>query len=195
MRCDASGVTKADDVQGRPRPVPGQYLCIVKRSDDSRVRPDGKPFNATVVELEVLAGNVPGQEGKTVEHKLWLDKDTGAETPEYLQKALRLCLALGLIRPGEQKDIDFDSQAPGKICVVSFEETGKDGKKYTNVGNYGMDLWPVNDPAVAAIVNLPASQEVLRALGAAGSTAPAASAPAAPPANTAAASTDKYAGL
>lgn len=188
MRADASQYKSENDIQGKPRPVPGVYHVAVSSTDDSRAKVKG-----TKIELEVLGGTVPGQEGKVIEQILWLD-DNGNET----EKHVRFCMAIGLIQPGATRDFDFDAEAPGRQCVVRVEEVeGKKdgkatGKKYLQIANYGLDVWSVNNPEVA---NVPKNPKALALLNGGQAPQQQQQRPPAQPQQPAAAGGDKWAGI
>jgi hypothetical protein len=169
MRADASAYKDEAEIHGKPRPLPGIYHVVVKTTDDSRTKvKTASGVAGTKVELEVLAGTVPGQEGREIEHVFWLDEN-GNET----EKHVRFCMALGLIQPGTTRDFDFDSEAPGRQCVVRLEEVegkGKSaGKKFLQIGNFGLDVWSVNHPEVATV---PKNAQALALIGGAGQRQP-----------------------
>jgi len=155
---DASDVKGETDVKGREAPDPGIYHGIVNHVDDSQDK-----YDAVIVDLEVLAGErrisgrSPGepvdQRGRSLRHMMFLEGEKGKD---YGDKHLRFALAVGLIKPGEQKDVDWN-EAVGRQLVFAVEKrAGKDKKtgeerEYTNVGNYGLDLWSVGNPEVADV--------------------------------------------
>jgi len=152
MSLDATGVKNESDVRGRQLPEPGTYHGIVQHVDDSQDQHD-----AIIVELEVLAGDTDGQRGRTLRHMMFLN-DEG----QYTDRHLRFALAVGLIRPGEAKEPDW-KEAEGRQLVFAVEKRAgkkKDGTaaEFTNVANYGLDLWGVNNPEVA---DVPKDQKAL----------------------------------
>jgi hypothetical protein len=116
-------------------------------------------YNAQITTLEVLAGTVEGQEGRQLTHFLNLNDDG-----QYTKKHLRFALATGLIKPGEKKDEVDWTAAEGKQLVFSVEkrESKKDGKVYTQVSGYGLDLWCVDNPEVK---DVPKNKEALKLRG------------------------------
>ena len=150
MKASAKGYQSESDVKGKPAPVDGFYHATISHVNDSRVKKDGSALNATIVEFEVLAGSVPGQEGKTVTQWFQLD-DNGNESAEYCEKVSRLCMAAGLLRPGEEKDIDAADLENCQVVIKVQNYVKKDKTTGCGVADYGLAVWGVNHPDVAAV--------------------------------------------
>jgi hypothetical protein len=139
----AKDVKSEDDISGFQRPLPGRYHVVVKHVDESF-----KKFDKVVVDFEVLAGTVPGMEGREI-------TEFFACTEKAVPRLQRLALCLGVLRPGEaERDVEF-SDAVGRDLVIEVEEN-----KYTNkttgkevegvrVGYLGM--WSTNNAAVVVV--------------------------------------------
>jgi len=160
MRASAKGHTSEDDFKGKPVPVPGTYHVIITSVNDSRTKKDGSPLDATIVEMEVLAGTVPGQEKKTITAFYNLD-DNGEETAEYCEKISRLCMAAGILKAGEERDVDPEGLKDQQVVVRYEEYTTKAGKKGASIGNFGLDVWGINHPEMASV---PKNQDAIRLL-------------------------------
>jgi hypothetical protein len=150
MKASAKGYQSESDVKGKPAPVDGFFHTTIAHVNDSRTKKDGSPLNATIVEFEVLAGSVPGQEGKTVTQWFQLD-DNGNENAEYCEKVSRLCMAAGLLRPGEEKDIDAGDLENCQVIIKVQNYTKKTGGTGCGLADYGLGVWGVNHPDVAAV--------------------------------------------
>lgn len=182
MKADAGQATKPSDISGNTPPLPGQYHVVISAANGARVKKDGSALNADIVEYQVLAGTVPGQEKRAITQFLWLD-DNGNETDLHT----RFALASELVKPGEARDVDLDAEAPGKQLVINVVEfTKKDGSKARGIGNYGYDLWHVADAEVASV---PKSKDALDLIPAEGQ------APAEKPAKQAPATDDEFADI
>jgi len=179
---DASNVQNEGDVQGRQPPVNGVYHGVVNHVDASFDK-----YDAVIADLEVLAGKpdddgAGDQRGRQLRHMMFLD-DEG----NYGDKHLRFALATGLIKPGEARDVDWNT-AQGRQLVFGVEKRAgkskKDGeeREYTNVSNFGLDLWSVGNPEVASV---PKDEAALKMMAGGSAPAPAA----------ASSSDDPYAGI
>jgi len=176
---NASGFESEADVQGFSRPENGIYHCLISDVDRSCEKTD-----AIIVPLEVLAGTVDGQRGRKFQHRMRL-----ADDGSYKETHLRFALAVGLIVPGEQKDLPLEAwdAIRGRQVVVSVENntSEKDGKTYTNVTNYGMDVWGVHHPGVADVRKDATAAAMVPKPGTAPVSAPPAQAPTPPQAPSA----------
>ena len=159
MRASAKNYKSESDIQGRGRPEPGTYHVIVESDGvkENAVKKDGTSMNCSIVPCEVLSGTVPGQEGKEI--TLFLQFDDKGNPSE---KHFRFCMASGLLKPGEERDFDFEAEAPGKQLVVQVEHyTDKGGKQQLSVGEYGLAMWHVNNKDVT---NVPKNAQALALL-------------------------------
>ena len=114
------------------------------------MKKDGSPLNATIVEFEVLTGSVPGQEHKTVTQWFHLD-DNGNEDAEYCEKVSRLSMAAGILKPGEEKDIEASDLENCQVVIKVQNYKKKDGTTGCGVADYGLAIWGVNHPDVASV--------------------------------------------
>lgn len=142
---DASNVKTEGDVKGRQPPEPGIYHGVVQYADDSQDR-----HSAVIVDLEVLAGKPTDQKGRVLRHMMFLE-DRG----NYNDKHLRFALATGIIKPGEEKDVDWKDTEGRQLVFAVEKRPGKDKngeeREYTNVSNFGLDLWSVGNEEVADV--------------------------------------------
>jgi hypothetical protein len=159
MKVNTQNYQTESDVKGTDRvAVPGFFHCNMVGANDSRVKKDGSPLNATIFEGEVLAGTVPGQEGKKVVLYYSLGEN-GEENDEYTGKVSRLAMACKLIGGGQPdrnlQAEDFD----GSQFVVRIDEFTSKGKKGHSVGDFGLAVWGVDNPEVASV---PKNLEAIR---------------------------------
>jgi hypothetical protein len=145
MRLDASAGKSIDDF-GSAAVAPGLYHVMVKNVDESMTKYPSK----IVAEFEVLSGTTSGQEHKT--HTEWFS----VATDGAMRRVLRLALALGLLRPGEEKDVSF-GDAIGKQIIIEIEQQEYEGKKYLRIAFMGM--WPIDHPDVR---HVPLHAEMLK---------------------------------
>ena len=186
MKCSTRG-QKPEEIGtgGGDRPLAGRYHVVVKSVDTSHTK------NPTSIptEFEVLAGTVPGQEGKTKIEFFYYDP---ADVKDFaVDRLTRFAWACGLIGEDEEKDVN-QRDAIGKQLVIELvddtyidKKTGQE-RKTVNIARDG-GMWPVNHPDVC---DVPKSQAAIDS--GAGSTTYSSS-PAA--AATQAANADPYAGL
>ena len=150
MKASGKGYASESDIKGKPAPVDGLYHCTIPHVNDSRTKKDGSPLNATIVEFEVLAGTVPGQEGKTVTQ--WFNlADDGTENAEYFEKVSRLCMAAGLLKPGEAKEIDGKDLENCQVIIKAANYKKRDGGTGCGIADYGLAIWGINHPEVASV--------------------------------------------
>ena len=150
MKASAKGYQSESDVKGKPAPVDGHYHVTISNVNDSRARKDGSPLNATIVEFEVITGSVPGQEGKTVSQ--WYNlNDQGVETAEYCEKVSRLCMAAGILKPGEEKDVDAADLENCQVIIKVQNYAKKTGGTGCGLADYGLGVWGINHPDVASV--------------------------------------------
>lgn len=159
MKASATNYKSESDVQGKPAPVAGKYHMDIASVNDTRRKKDGGVLPYTIVEYEVLNGTVPGQEGKKVTQFIELDEN-GNETADYIEKATRLCLAAGILKPGEERDVDAKELEHCQVVVgVEVWESKKTKKSSTGVGDYGMAIWSVDNADVA---DVPKNKDAIR---------------------------------
>lgn len=170
----------------------GNYHFVVLEADDSFSKSD-----AIVLDCEVLAGTVPGQEGKKLKAYFNNGKSSDKDGGKFLRKRqARLALVLGLISPadlGKRVNVDF-TQAAGRQFCAAVEQ----GEKYAEIR--GLDFWSVTAPEAAEIPKDAAALAMIGVTPQNGSAAGAPQAsPAAPlnpsPVAAQAPATDPFAGL
>jgi hypothetical protein len=131
---NASGVQSIDQL-GSDLPLPGRYHAIVKAISDKKEKyPD-----TIITEFGILNGTNPGQEGKSI--RVFF----GTTESWMLERLTRFFMAVGLISPGEKKDID-PYKAVGRQLLIEVEdkENKKEKNMYRQVSNNGM--WQIGHP-------------------------------------------------
>jgi hypothetical protein len=141
MKVSATHVTDPGSIGGFP--PPGKYRVLVAAVDEFQ-----KNAKALNVEFKIRLGTIPGQSGKSTHQMLWLTKEG-----EVSDSILKFALLTGLIQPGTEADVDF-RHAIGRELVIELEETvsSKDGKKYINIAEWSMAMWPVDHPDVPSVL-------------------------------------------
>ena len=142
VRIGAQQVKSEDDISGYQKPLPGRYHVVVKHVDESFEK-----FDKIVIDFEVLAGTVPGMEGREV-------SEFFACSEKSLPRLQRLALCLGLLTPGEpDRDVEF-SEGVGRDLVIEVEdseyekvEDGKKVKKKKTALTY-LGMWSTANEAV-----------------------------------------------
>ena len=132
---DNSGCESEDDAR-RNEPKPGQYHVRITGFNDTFEKVD-----KIIVTMEVLAGTVPGQEGK--EHTEFFP------TTEAAMPRLNLLgMVTGVVPPGQRGSLD-DSNMVGRQLVIVLEQRERDGRSYTNITWDGM--YSLGNKEVAAV--------------------------------------------
>lgn len=129
MRLNATDKKSVDDV-GFTGPLAGRYHVVVSNVDATCV----KFPKAIVVEFEVLAGTTPGQVGR--KHLEFMSLAEAAQ-----DRLLRLALAIGILLPGEERDVVF-GEAIGKQIVIQLEDHTYQGKTTRRIPFAG--FWPLD---------------------------------------------------
>lgn len=145
MRMNSTGVKNENDVHGFRSPAPGRYHVVVRNVDESLARGDW-----ISVEFEILAGTVPGQEHMTHTENMFLREGEGTD------QHLRFALVCGLIAPGTEADVNLQ-HAVGRQLIIGLDKrkSKKDDKEYTNLAEYGMAMWGLQNPEVADVPRMP----------------------------------------
>jgi hypothetical protein len=136
----AQNAQSEDDFRGGSRPLPGRYHSVVKVAEE---KTNGKTGNQQVeVTFEVLAGTMPGQEGKEMIGYFVV-------TEKNIKQLQCLATVLGLLRPGQSDtDIDF-AVSRGRQLVIEVIEDVYEGKKREKLAYMG--FWSVNHRDVADV--------------------------------------------
>jgi len=132
--------------------APGIYHCLVQSILNGET-PKGTAIDGFCITLEVLAGNVEGQVGKTINLTYFNPKINDSEKKAKLTKQQRskLFIATNLLDPsrkGQSVKISLD-QAKDQQLVARFEVDdyhSGEGKTYLQIANAELDVWHVDDP-------------------------------------------------
>lgn len=152
-KVSAKDVGSVDDIKGQQRPAVGKYHMSINHWDETFQEKD-----AVIVEFGVLDGNVPGQFGRTIQEKFFISE-------KAVPRLVRMCLAAGLILPGQELDSDLTSVATSKqliVEIVPHSYENKEGKKVDTVQCAYMGFWPVDHAEVA---DVPKNQHALAMIG------------------------------
>lgn len=137
MKLDASGVTKTSDVKAGSAGFlneKGGWHFLIRKCEE------GDDFFD--VELEVLAGTVPGNEGKLLTARYYKETQEGEVNPGLLKFAL----ASRIIQPGEARNVDLEQEAPGKTFKANtWLQKSKEGKTKEYCRISMNDQWAVDD--------------------------------------------------
>lgn len=125
--------TKSVDELGNSTPLPGKYHALVKDVDETEAI---TKWNSVVVDFEILAGTVPGQEGKVIREFFPAD----ASKPKGLERLKRFAMSIGLLGAGEAKDVPF-REGVGRQLVIEVETNTYQGKTRNRVSWAG--IWPL----------------------------------------------------
>ena len=166
MKASAKGTKSESEITRGSPPAPGTYhvVCDEKGAKERAIKKDGTDMGMSIVETEVLGGTLPGQAGKKI--PLFLQFTEAGDPGE---KHTRFLMACGLLKPDEERDIDFESEVPGCQLIVKVEEyLDKAGKKAISVADFGLAMWHVNNPEVR---DVPKCQAALSLIGTGGAAA------------------------
>jgi hypothetical protein len=132
---------------------PGIYHLVVKEIDSPVLKRDGSLDGDAIfrVQTEVLAGSAVGQEGKQWSKAYYYPKADASEQGIALKQKQqdRFWLAVNVLKEDQKNaDVEIDTEdAIGAQFIVKLEPA-KD-PKYMDIANYGLDIFHVDDPAVA----------------------------------------------
>lgn len=139
MHFNTHGV-KYDEL-GSNRPLPGTYHVVISDAGENATN-DGRRY--IQVDMAVLNGTVPGQEGRTLTEFFHLSGKQAA-----MDRLVKFLLAAKIVGENEEKDVNFKTDAPGKQLVVECEADEYQGKKRIKLSFGG--FWPVDHPDVKDI--------------------------------------------
>src|SRR5574343_354963 len=156
MEMDFSDYGSEEEMDSGGYPKSGQYHAAVLDVDDD---PEG--IEAIKVEFEVLAGTVPHQDGKQFTETFWRPNANHKDGGKFAAKKIyRFLKAVGLADEkalGRKVSIDWQA-AKGMQLVVAVEEYERKGadkkgnqRTYKGAQIEGLNIYPVDDPEVAAV--------------------------------------------
>lgn len=162
MKIDAPETTQGE---GGFLNEPGTYHVVVTEVREGETH-KGTPIDGITITMEVLAGTIESQAGKTKNESLFLpsQKDLAKEeqtgTPAMSKKKIAaLYIATNQMQPSDLgKSIEVDDQLMiGQQFVVEFDEQKEmdgEGKYTVSTGNIQIsysDIFHVDDPSVKAV--------------------------------------------
>lgn len=147
VEVDFDGINNEEDMQGFSPVKEGQYHLVVIEADDSLSK-----FDAIVLKFEVLAGTVPGQEGKTFNTLFNMPAGSHKDGGRFCKQMLaRLIDTLGIAAfdaiKGKRSQVDFGLAVGRQLIANVVIEPDNKGKKWSKVDS--MNFWKVTDPAAA----------------------------------------------
>jgi len=164
----ASQFENEEQVTAPEFPSEGIYHAAVVNIDAANTKVPGAAFFV----FEIVTGNVPGQQGKTVRYVVWPPKDDAknphAAKKQWMKTIAQVMLAFGMRKRGEFPKFrisqDFWNSMEGKQCMIRV--THKKQSRVTEGGSKieyinaeidkREDLIPMFDPSV---VSVPYSEE------------------------------------
>lgn len=125
------------------QPAPGRCHMLVDHVDE-----DGGDKGEMIVDFEVAAHTVPGQEGKK-------KREYFAKTPKAFGRIHQLAIALGMISSDQLKQLKAQGKSPnydfpaqiGKQCHIDLQEESYEGKTSLKAG---FRIYRIDDPKCAA---------------------------------------------
>lgn len=147
VEVDFDGINNEEDIQGFSPVKEGQYHLVVIEADDSLSK-----FDAIVFKFEVLAGTVPGQEGKTFNTLFNMPSGSHKDGGRFCKQMLaRLIDTLGIAAfdaiKGKRSQVDFGLSVGRQLIANVVVEPDSKGKKWSKIDS--MNFWKVTDPATA----------------------------------------------
>ena len=121
----------------------GRYHCLIIDVVSGMCR-NGSPYDR--IKLQILAGEQPDQEGKTLNNTLFYKEKNGGFTESDAH--VRWAWAAGLLKPGQS--IDFTpSMLRGRQVIV--EVVRQKDSEFSEVAQRGYSVWPLDSPDVANV--------------------------------------------
>ena len=152
---DARGAHSEDDFQGKARPVAGKYHAAVNAAEEIASKNKGTP--GLQIEFAIVADGLPpsgkgttsGQSGKVISLFLSYVGSDEEKTQTCINRVTRLAMALGVISPGESKEVDWND-AIGRELVIGVVDSSyeKDGQKKISTEVGFLDFWSLGNKAV-----------------------------------------------
>lgn len=146
------GARSEDDFGGAfDPPIPGRYHVVIEEVDESCEK-----YDAVIVDFTVKAGNKPDQEGKQL-REFFSIKEKARD------RLSRLAMCIGLLQPGEEKDVNF-TEGVGRHLVIEVEAGTyeKDGETKNKVSISYAGMWSIGNKKVA---DVPKDAQALAASG------------------------------
>ena len=132
--------------------TPGKYHAVIMETKIG-VGPKGKAYDGVTLSMSVLCGP---EEKKTFNHMVGFPSETDDDGGEFRRKVMsRTLVVTNLVNPtekGKKAKVDF-SKLDGQQIVVdmAFKKDRNSDKEYLNIGNSGLAIYHVDDPAVEKV--------------------------------------------
>lgn len=148
MRIDASEYKSKDDLGGADNVEPGRYHVAVNTCEETTTGKNNE-YEGVNVEVVILAGSTPGQEGKEKKKFLFSggDDDDDEKRKKNASYQFLLFRACGLMDYGQAADVD-PADCCGRECICEISAPRKGGKYPDIVPWSWMRL---DDPEAAAV--------------------------------------------
>lgn len=141
-------------------PEPGHYQFFVSGIE---VQPEKLP-NMIIVNLEVVTGEVPGQEGKKPDLLIWYDPAHEKWSQNAMDRIARFFWACGIIEDEEEADLNpadaVGKSFIGKVGKVKRKKSKTDPTKVEVVQMEDGAYWPIGHADVEGLVQV--DQEVAK---------------------------------
>ena len=142
-------------------PEPGHYQFYVTGIE---VQPD-KLKNMIIVGLEVVTGEVPGQEGKKPDLLLWYDPEHDKWSQNSMDRIARFFWACGIIEDEEEADLEpadaVGRSFIGKVVKTKRKKSKDDPTKVDVIQMEDGGYWRIGHPDIEGLVKV--DQEVAKA--------------------------------
>lgn len=143
----------------------GIYLFVVTQTDCPVLNKDGAITDALFkIYAEVVAGSVVGQEGRTWSAAFYPAKPDATDNSRELKtkQRSRFYLAINQItdlEKGQGVKVDTDNFT-GEYFIAKLEKNKKDAK-FLDIAGYGLDVYHIDDVAVAPFLKAHGKPEIL----------------------------------
>lgn len=157
---NAQTAQSEDDFSGKSRPLPGRYHVAVNHAEEKASKVKGTP--GLDIEFQVIADGITpdgkdktaGQIGKTIPLFLSYIGGDDAKTKTCIDRVCRLALCVGILKPGEAKEPDWN-EAIGRELVIEIEGQQYDDEKSGTVKTGSqvafLGFWSLGNKAVANV--------------------------------------------
>jgi hypothetical protein len=157
---NAQTAKSEDDFSGKSRPSAGRYHAAVNHAEEKGSKKKGTPgleLEFVIIHEGVLPdGKTPtvAQAQKTIPLFLSYIGGDDAKTQTCLDRVTRLALSLGVLAPGEQKEVNWD-EAVGRELVIEVEQADypdeKTGQMKQGSQVSFMGFWSLGNKAVSNV--------------------------------------------
>lgn len=156
---NAQTARSEDDFSGNARPLPGRYHVAVNHAEEKGSKKKGTP--GLELEFQVICDGLSsdgkattsGQGGRTIPLFLSYAGSDDSKTATCINRVTRLALCVGVLRPGEQKEPDWQ-EAIGRELVIEIESQeyeDQGGAKKSGSQVSFMGFWSLGNKEVANV--------------------------------------------